>query len=444
MKKEAMRTSRPTCRTCRPVAKPVPAWSRGRPAAAGLLAGAVWLAALPASAQLAREDAVMNRERPEYDPIGLLMPFGDLAVEGDTLLFPRLRLTSGWEDNVYRTEDDTTSDFFVEAAPELELRFDDEVNLLFLRTGAALRRYLNEDRNDFEDLEVAGGGTYEVTEGLRLRGEAAWARLHEDRSDPDSAGAASAVTEYDQVSGEAAVEYELSDLRFLLGSSARDLTFDDNGRVPGIFRDRFEYDTRLRAGYEFSPGVQVFVEPSYNWVRYDQERDEDGFLQDNEGWQVLAGLGYDVSGVSYAEIGVGYRSQSFEDDRFDDASGFAVDAEVIWNATDQLTLSLGAGRSVSQTTIAGASASTDTSVSLGLDYEIRYDLLLNSGVRYTSSTFEDTDRDDDDLGARVGLIYLINEYASAELAYELEVRDSSAPDADFTSNTVTLGVGLQY
>ncbi len=408
--------------------------------------GTAWLSAGPAAAQLAREDAVMNRPREDYDPIGLPLPLpgSDPSVVGNTLLFPSLRLSSGFDDNVYRTADDETADFFATIAPELSVRTGDELLAFTLDLTAELRRYLEETDNDYLDAGVAGQMRASPLEDLDLRADAGWFRRHEDRADPDSAGLESSVTEYDEVQGGGEVIYRLSELQFLLDAEARDLSYSDSATVPGAFRDRIVYSTRGRVGYEFDAGLIAFTEGSYNWVRYDRDRDREGFLQDNEGWQVLAGLGYDLSGVSYAEVGVGYRQQSFDDPSFENSGGLAFSADVLWNVTDMMTLTLGASRSVEQTTLAGASSSVNTSIELGLDYEILYDLLFTSRLGYANADFGDIEREDDDITARAGLVYLINEFSSADLTYEFQRRESSAADADFTSNTVTLGVRLHY
>lgn len=427
-------------------ALPLGAAAAALTAALGAGLGTAWLSAGPAAAQLAREDAVMNRPREDYDPIGLPLPLpgSDPSVVGNTLLFPSLRLSSGFDDNVYRTADDETADFFATIAPELSLRTGDELLAFTLDLTAELRRYLEETDNDYLDAGLAGQMRASPLEDLDLRADAGWFRRHEDRADPDSAGLESSVTEYDEVQGGGEVIYRLSELQFLLDAEARDLTYSDSATTPGAFRDRIVYSTRGRIGYEFDAGLIAFTEGSYNWVRYDRARNREGLLQDNEGWQVLAGLGYDVSGVSYAEVGVGYRQQSFDDPSFETSGGLAFSADVLWNVTDMMTLTLGANRSVEQTTLAGASSSVNTSIELGLDYEIRDDLLFTSGLGYANADFGDIAREDDDITARAGLVYLINEFSSAELAYEFQRRDSSADDADFTSNAVTLGIRLHY
>jgi hypothetical protein len=397
-----------------------------------------------AGAESARGDAVMNRPRPEYDPIGVPLPVGDPTVVGNTLLFPNLTLSTGWTDNVYRSDRDTRSDFFATVAPRLTLRTGDDMLDLSLDLAAEARRYLEETENDYIDFGAQAGVGYEVLPDVRLAASGGWQRQHEDRSSPDSAQAGDSVTTLNDLSGRASVEAAFGDLRFLASGAAVDRTYNDDGAVPAEFRDRTSYDATGRFAWEFQPGLAAFVQPSYNWVRYDRAVGPDGLLQDNEGWQVLAGLGYDVSAVSYAEVGIGYRSQSFDDPSLETAAGLALNAEVLWNATEMMTLSLEAQRSVDQTTIAGASSSVTTEIALGLDYELRYDLLLETSVGYSVSDFGDIEREDQDVLARVGLLYLINEYASAELAYAFEARESDAPDADLVANTVTFGLRLQY
>jgi uncharacterized protein (PEP-CTERM system associated) len=80
----------------------------------------------------------------------------------------------------------------------------------------------------------------------------------------------------------------------------------------------------------------------------------------------------------------------------------------------------------------------ESHAALGFEYELDYNLMVDSMARFRRDSFEGGPRRDDNWFGRVGLTYLMNEYISWNLNYQYSQRDSNISSADFASNTFLL------
>lgn len=421
-----------------------------RPAGRGTFAlatGVSLLLAGAAAAQTALDDSVLQRPRPDYDQLcfGIDRAFNDGSGPGSPIqICPELTVRGGYTDNVFRTEADAEGDTFVAIEPSLSVRTDGDAFNAEIGARGTFTRQQDLSRNDSDDYEGRAAGRVDITEDLSVSANGSFAQLHEARDDPDRASAALDVTEYTLGREHLAFEYRPVDWLFRLAGEARQVDYRDNGAIENDDRDRSEYELIARAGRNFGSGLTLFVEPTYNMRRYRNTPDAAGTVRDSEGYAVRAGVTYDVTGVTFIELGGGYFEQRFDDPSFGNESGFSVAGRVVWNPSDPATLTLDVGRAVTESTLAGVSAVVDTDIAVGLDYEIRDRLLLTSGASYHNSDFGESGRVDDSYGARLGLIGLINEYMSLTASYAYAERVSDTIGEDFRSNTFLLSLDLQF
>src|SRR5947208_897260 len=78
-------------------------------------------------------ETVIQRPRPELDPIGL--------HAGDFFWFPRAELDESYNNNIFATPSPTTSDFITTLQPSFDLLSSFPRNALNLHGGAALQYY---------------------------------------------------------------------------------------------------------------------------------------------------------------------------------------------------------------------------------------------------------------------------------------------------------------
>jgi len=216
---------------------------------------------------------------------------------------------------------------------------------------------------------------------------------------------------------------------------------EDGGIDINDDRDRALYAGNLKMGYEFMQGYTAFVRGEVDYRRYDDlccsgnpvDRDSQGYL-------IEVGTDFDVTAVLFGNVAIGYRSQDYDDSRFDTIGDVAGRASLTWNPTGLTTVSASITRGdVIETTLSGSPAIFETAGRVTLDHELLRNLLLQAAVSVTDEDYQDVPRSDTYVQAGFGAKYLMNRYIHLDLSYNYLNLGSNAQGGDFTNNTIFLG-----
>lgn len=402
-----------------------------------LLAAMAWLAVtLPARAGEGQPVGVMDRPRPDYDAKGL--PVGGFRLR------PALDVGAAYDDNVYRTATAKKHDFFYTITPSFDLRSDWSRHLLELSGSFTRDQYNSRRSENRNDWYVAGNGRLDIDRDAALTANGSYNVQHEPRYSADQPGTAAEPTQYAILHGGSTLSYTPNRFGVELGGSYDRYDFDPTKLTGGgVFdnrdRDRDQYRGTAKASYEFAPGYALFLRGTYDARRFDTAA---GQARDSHGYRADAGATMFLTHLLQGEIFVGFVSQKFKAP-FKSASAVDYGASLHWYATSLMTVHLSASRLFHDTTIAGASATDDQSVSLAVDYELLRNLILQAHVDLTDSRFLGTGRDDKLLETGFTAKYLINRYLSADAGYAYQRRSSSAAGQGFTDDLFQAGLHFQ-
>ena len=383
---------------------------------------------------------VMERERPEYDPIGV--PAGAFRI------FPAVHLALNYDDNVYRTERNEQSDTIIEFAPEVMIRSDWTRHMLTLRGAVQHLEHSDETSETRTNWDVGAEARIDIVRGSDLFLELSHTSTHEPRTSPELVGFAAAPTRYSVTHLLARFTYQPTRFGIQAGVSYDRYTFGDTPLIGGLpplnndDRDREQTELYLRADYEFSPGYETFVRATFDTRSYDLEFDRSGVDRSSDGYRLDAGLALLLTNLIRGEVYVGYLEQDYTAP-LGDVSGFNYGAAIEWYATPLMTVHLNAARTLVDTTIVGASVRDDARFGVSLDYEVLRNVLLRGGVAYVDSEYPGSGRRDDYFDGQLGLTYLMNRYAQMTAAYAYSDRDSSLLNEDFSANLFSLRLRLQ-
>jgi hypothetical protein len=319
---------------------------------------------------------------------------------------------------------------------------------LGLDASAQILRYANSTSEDVENYTVTTRGRLDIRRDSNLYATAGFQRHHEDRGSPDDVNGAE-PTEFMIGLGQIGFFQRFNRLSARLQGGARRINFDDvptegTGEINNDDRDRTEYDTSLRLAYEFQVGYQAFVQGSYDVTNYDDPRDDNGFERDSKGYQVVGGLSLDLTDLIIGEFFAGYFSEDFDDPEFADNSSYALGADFTWSVTPLTTTRFGVSRTVEETTVADASSTTSTNVSLSVGHNLLRNLVLNAGASYQRNDFKGTSRNDDTISVKAGATYLMNRYVHVTAGYQFTTRDSNAAGESYDQNVAKIDVRFQY
>lgn len=402
-----------------------------------------------------RGETVESRPRPEIDPLGVRVR--------SFLFFPKLVVEEEYNDNIFATEQETEDDFITRVAPTMTIESDWSRHFLRFSTGAEFGLHAHNQNEDYTDYFAETEGRLDVTRDLDLRLGGGYARIHEERTDPDSTAGRNpteidryrAFAIYNQTFGRIGGRLEGRFLRF----DYMDDGINGPGEINNDDRDRNVYEGSLRTSYEIlPPDYEAFIQFGGNHRKYDRTPDDGGFDRDSYGWNARTGIALDLGGLVFGEAYVGYFDQIFDsDDNLDDIDGFTYGLAFDWNVTPLTTVNVFGDRTVRETVqterdngvVRGASGALRSSVGLGVDHELLRTLILSSDFLYYNDDFEGIDREDDNLEYALGARYFLNRNLYLNATYGLRRRLSNTDgngvegSSDFLENSFRISVEAQ-
>jgi hypothetical protein len=400
---------------------------------ASVTATAIGLALLAGTAVAQDPEAnvsVTERARPELDPLGIRA--------GGFMMYPRLRLSTAYDSNIFATRTNREDDIIILVEPQVTFNSDFPRHAMNFGAGGQVAFFLDESDENYQDLFAFLSGRLDVVRDAAIDGQLRVDRLHETRDSPEDPGARKPQR---YVRGLAALGYRQSFNRLSFRVGGQFQTFDYSS-VFGLpdDRDRDRYEANARVGFQVAPRINLFTEGAYNWVRYDEDVDRNGFERDSDGFAIRAGVGIEITAVLFGEVFGGYRKQRYDEATFDDVDGFNFGGRLTWNPTGLTSLTFTGSRDIEATTQSGAAGNFQTDLGLRVDHELMRSVLVNARVGWRRDDFQGTNREDDTLRAGAGITYQLNRNIGVDLDYGFTDRDSSINALDYSRHVVRLGV----
>jgi hypothetical protein len=386
-----------------------------------------------------RQD-VLQRGRPDYDPLGLRA--------GGFLIFPTADVTESYDSNVYALQTGVKGDFYSTLSPTIQATSDWPVHAVNLRLHADTKRYSTDVTEDVSNYSALASGRLDVVEGVYISGGAGFEEGHEDRSSPNSLTNQKTPTEYRLTTGNLGFVHEVGYLGLRLDSGINYYDYSNgttNGGIPIVEtdRDRVEIGVVPRLTYEVLPGYHAFVKVPVNWREYTTKIDTTGLHRSSFGYEVDAGTAVDLGHLLNGEAFVGYHEQDFEDARLAAAQGPTFGGNILWNVAEAISLRGLVTRTIEEITSISASSITQTAFNLSGQYEALPNLLLSAQAGYVTQVFNGTPRIDDLYSGELSARYLINREMSAELNASYHQRDSNVSGNNYRREVVFARIRFQ-
>lgn len=395
--------------------------------------------ALPAFAQ--EPVHVLDRPKPEFDPVG--------GRVGSFFIYPKAELETRYESNVFATENNVEDDFIGVFNPQVSILSDWSRHALRAEAGAEVGRYAEFTDESYEDFFLRSDGRLDVLRSTRLTADVDLARRHEDRSSPDDVNGES-PTEYYDLAGGVGASYQRSAILLSGDARVRYLDFQDvdsgtGGTINNDDRDRNIATAGGRVGYEIVPGYLAFIGGEYNNRNYISDLDDNGLDRDSQGYNLQAGAQFRLSGITRGEIGVGWQEQFYADSTLNDISGFSFSLGLTWFATELTTVEVFGSRSIEETTLQGASGYINSQLRVEVAHELLRNVILTGSLGGANNDYQGIDRSDYLLNASLGSRYLLNRnfYVGAQYNYRMREATSSS-GSDFQRHIVMLLGGVQF
>ena len=424
-----------------------------------------WSAAAPGLAQTAEDESVARRPRPDYDAQGVAWP--DLLdgldrvvspeartqprddASSDITLYPTVQTALIADSNALKRQSDAQGDFAAQLTAGLSASSDDEDGGWSLGAAGDSLRYLRFSSQNGDEARLHQGGFLAPTEDWRadLSLDEQW--LVQPIEDSGSGYRQQRPSRYAQYSALLEAGYTNDDWE--LTTRERAIVYRYAVNPPVILGNEQDYEeltSTLHLARSVFDGTAIFIEPQVNLRHYDREISTDGLRHDSSGGQVLGGLRYDLSSVTYVEGGAGWLRQDYVDHAFPTVSGPALQARAVWNPLDRLSFGAGAQRQIAESNVRGTAGVEATAETASADYEIDDNLLAGFNFSFTDMRYKvevgSPSRTDDITQFGVDVRYLIDETVSIAAAWTDYRRASTLAGAILDFNRLTVSANFQW
>ena len=413
----------------------------------GLLATTVFVSAMVAmsgtamSQEATGKGGVTDRKMEEYTAQGL--PAGSFR------LFPVVKATAISDDNIYKEQTGENSDWITKVEPSFSLRSDWNRHSLRVDAGGAIANYKDNSADDYNTIDLRVRGQADISRALNLTGEARHRTLSEARGGSDVATDAASPVDGTEQTIAMGASYKPNRIGLSVDGEMVDYNFDDNLTIAGATtnnddRDRKDTIGSLKVSYDIQDGYIAYVRGEKNERNYSAAIDDAGVNRDSDGYKLQAGLAVDLSRLVRADIAVGTMSQSYTATTLKDVSGWSGDANIRWNITQLTTIKLNLSRTIGETTSSGVSSTVGTNYGIGVDHELRRNIILKAGIKMSNSDYQGTTRSDDIQTLSAGVDYKLNRNFFAGVGVSKANRDSSVAGNDYDNTQLMLNVGAQF
>ncbi len=224
--------------------------------------------------------------------------------------------------------------------------------------------------------------------------------------------------------------YEQNRIRLTGRFDAEILNFDPGELIGGGVlstgdHDRSRYTATGQAEYAISPATAVYVGGDYNVLTYRLVPPAVPVRRDSHGYEAFVGSNFEVTGLTRADIRVGYLEQDFDARQLGRIAGFGVRGQLQYFPTQLTTVTFQVRRSVEDSGIPNTGGYLETGGAIAVDHEYRRYLMINAKVSYFNDSYQGLSRKDGEAFATLGATYLSSHHWRLKVAYEYYHQNSS-------------------
>lgn len=360
---------------------------------------------IPEGFDRGRNVSVLERPRPDYDPLGIRA--------GGFLVFPRVDLGLGATNNTYLTNDDKQGSVIAYVAPAVIARSDWSRHQVQLNASGQLRRFLGESRRNEDVLNLGALGRLDAGSFFSLTGEAQFSSQFETPFSGETVSEFVALSRYTRGFLSLRGQYQAGQARVVLavdhtGFDFDDIELSDNQKRSQKDRDRDIERVTGQVEYAFTPSVAIYGQAAVSFTDYDRPLLNGLANRDSTGFRLIGGFTFDLAGLMRGTVGAGYVQRRYDSPIYDDVSGFSVEARLEYFPTELTTFSLGLRRVIEDSSLGATNAYFDNRLSLRVDHELLQNLLLNATAEFSRQDYIGVDLKTDVYRFGGGARYLVS------------------------------------
>lgn len=389
-----------------------------------------------------RDLAVLDRPRPEYDAIGIPLD--------SFLLYPRLNIVSGYDDNIYATDTNTKADGIFQIQPSLALKSQWSEHELDFDAHSSINQYFSHGTEDTNDYGAALNGRLDILASTNITAHASYDLETEARGDESAAENTVNPVQFSVWTGQLSGMHQFNRLQVSVTGTWDDYNYLD-GRdglgnvIDQHFRNVQDTGETVRADYAISPDTAVFLSGNLNQHSYPVQPPLVANDYNSTGFEALGGVNFQITNLVTGELGAGYFKQDYPNVAGQNLGSLALHGTVQWFPTELTTVSVKVDRLVADSSLQGSAGYLTTGGSVQVDHELRYNVILSGIFSYNDDSFQGIDRNDGRWTAGIGAKYLLTREVGIGLNYNHDNQISSGANRyiNFNIDRVMLNLVLQ-
>lgn len=381
---------------------------------------------------------VKKRQQPGYEPVGIRA--------GSWMFNPSLTAGSFYDSNVFSSNTTQRSDVAAVFEPTLRARTLWKRHGMDLKLNTQSTVYNQNSSLNQTNASLKGNGWIDIARDTMLLTNFQVAHLNEGVGTLSSPSNAISPTPYNLLSGDVTLRKEFNRLTTSIGLRTDSYDFgstraQDGSVISQDARDGQLYSLHSRIDYAISSTLGWFggVEGNQRDIR-----GTPGHTLDSQGYRALSGITIGLNNLVTGEFGAGYVQQRFDDRAIGTIEGPSYRARLTWRPTRLLDVHFNAEQIVTQTSDTSPTGVLANAVQLGLDYELRRNVIVSLAGGYENDRFFGQVRKDQVVTSDTRVKYLMNRFAAVSAYYRYTKRDSEIPVFSFDKHLVGLNVTAQF
>ncbi|MEJ2059475.1 MAG: TolC family outer membrane protein [Gammaproteobacteria bacterium] len=362
---------------------------------------------------------------------------------GSFVLHPELAMTEMYDDNIYATPDNTTSDTATLIRANVDLKSDWSRHMLNFGAGGIATRYGTYDSENTGDYWGEANGRFDFTNSFNVFGGVTRSHLHEDRTSPDYTYLVNIPVSpivYDQTRSNLGANWKFGNASLRVAGSLTELDFKSvatttGGVINNDDRDRDVAGYGARLTLNTGGRYQPFVQGTYDQRHYVNRPDDYGYDRNSSGYRAVAGMNV-RQGALHGSLYLGGLSQKFDDSRFKDVNDLDYGMRMSWKPRGGSAFTLAVRRSLEETILPGSSSYLYTRISGSADIRVAPAWTLKVDGSNGLGEYQDIVRTDKVNSFGLGVNYAFDRHMSLEGGVQHIQRTSDEPLDNYQINRV--------
>ena len=398
----------------------------------------------------------VDRTSPDYAQQGI--------HAGGFTVSPSFTTGEQYSDNVLYQNGKKSGDFATHIRPIVDVKSNWSRHALNFNFNGDIAEYAKlGNQANYHDVQTGVDGQFDITRNSYFSANVGYNMLHQLRNSVDQINSLG-TSYYNTKVMSGYYNHEFNRVTIKTGVDALRSDYDNTTSSTGSLlqmqsRSGLVYTPSIRLGYELQSEYEAFIKIASRQVVYDSAVLSNGsgtaYNRNSSGYNATGGLAFELTDLITGNISMGYLDRTYQDARFKEISGVNGFLNLRWRPTALTTVTNQISRDINETTQVGVSGVLSSLINVGLEHELKRNILLRTSVNYNMLDYQGYDktnviaqdqknRVDNQYGGSLGAQYLLNRYLNTDLTYTYQSRASNYNTTTYDAYQIMLNLRGQF